>query len=233
MKQALLLLLGILTGCALAAALLYFNPLTAGAGTRVDAPDRALRYAYPGPGTLAVTHRGGGPLPLEPAGVPRLWESTIRGTSLSVLLLAEREDESEAAPEAVPSAAATRISVPSAATELLRRGALVDDYWLVTVPGEGSFFLHNENNVWPLVKEAVLPVMLLDREWSGPAAYRPTVGPSPRRQGRLHGATGAFAGVEGRASETYRLERLHDDGRIGRLTGELVLKSLPVSIDTP
>ena len=144
-----------------------------------------------------MTHNGQSRLPLQPASIPELWESTIRDSMLSVVVLHDEADE--------PVGVASRVSQFSENTEMLTRGVLVDDDWLVTIPGEGSFFIRADSNMWPFLKETLIPVWYLDRPWSGPKNYRPTAGPSEEGSAVVTGGTGSFASVHGTAVETYEV----------------------------
>lgn len=215
MKYAIAAVLGLLIGAVAAGAALYYNPLT---DKGASAPDAGwtFDYGYPDDGFLLATHRGLKGVPLAPEGVARTWENTIDASLLNVLALRGRAD--------APPALATRLAAPSRRTDLLRNGAIVSDFWLVTVPGQGSFFVHSEDNLWPFLKQTWLPV-LLGRPWRGPASYAPTVGPAGRRAA-VYGATGRFAAARGTAAETYRVEDFGAQG-LQRLSG-----ALHVDLDT-
>ena len=45
----------------------------------------------------------------------------------------------------------------SADTDLLLRGVLVSDHWLVTIPSEGTLFVRAESNAWPFLKNTLVP----------------------------------------------------------------------------
>jgi hypothetical protein len=207
---------GLVLGAALGAGALYYNPLTRREASTFDDPDFTLRYSLPQDDLIALTHSERAPLPFKPQGVGKLWESAISGAALGVLALE--------GPESDRVAFATRLSVPSRATDLLLRGALVDDYWLVTVPGGGSVFVQDRNNLWPAVRENVLPVSLLGRPWHGPSAYRTSVGPGADKAGVAVGATGRFAGMQGSAAERYHLQRYSRAHGAEELDGELALR---------
>jgi hypothetical protein len=227
---------GILVGVVLAAVVVYYNPLTMRAARSVENA-WTLRYSVPDRDLIALTHYERLPLPLKPAGVDSLWEQAIRSAVLSVVSLHETAGKApngaaandvsggDAAALDVPVAAvATRLTVPSEATDLLLRGALLDDYWLVTVPGEGSLFVHDLNNLWPALRENVVPVSLLGLAWHGPAEYRTTLGPrGPRGPGFVLGASGRFAGVSGDAGERYLLNRYSRGHGAEDLAGEIAL----------
>jgi hypothetical protein len=215
MKYLLALIVGIVTGAAAGVVLLYFNPLTQ-TGT-ASLPDEPLtfEYALPRGDALIVTHGGMSNLPRVPESVPELWESTIAKVGLNVLSLT--------GPDGRPHALASRVSVPSAATNLLLGGAIVTDYWLVTVPGEGSFFVHADNNLWPYLKDVVLPARYLGQALQANRSYSPTVGPAADRSAEVHGATGRFAAMTGKARASYRIEDFDETEGLRSALGQLHL----------
>jgi hypothetical protein len=217
MKYFFSALAGIVVGIALGAVCLYYDPLTMRAATPLQGSSWTLRYTVPEDDLIALTHSDRLPLPLKPEGVDTLWEATIRSAALSVLSLHDADAGAAAA-------LATRFSKPSRATDLLLRGAILDDYWLVTVPGSGSVFVYDMNNLWPVLRENVVPVSLLRRPWHGPGEYLTTLGPSGSRgPGLAVGATGRFVGFVGDAAEIYRLNRYSRIHGAEELAGELVL----------
>jgi hypothetical protein len=219
MKYVLAALLGILLGAAGAAAALYYNPLTK---VRESPPTESwmLAYDFPGGSTLALTHAGQLGLPRIPTEVAALWEAAISDVVLNVLVL---EDENGA-----PRALASRISVPSRETDLLLRGFLVSEHWLITVPGQGTLFVDGENNLWPFLKDSLIPVRYLQQKWRGPAQYPVTVGPTSGHAADVIGVSGAYAGVHGSARETYDLRSFSAGFGIEALRG-----TLSVVLDEP
>ncbi len=197
MRYVLVTTSGFLFGCALGLIALYYNPLTADSGVIVGVNARVLTYRSPFTEGLAVTHSGQSRLPLQPAVIPELWENTIKGSMFSVLVLHDEEN--------VPVGIASRVSQFSESTQLLTRGVLVDDDWLVTIPGEGSFFIEADSNLWPFLRETLIPVWYLDRPWQGPKSYRPTAGPGDGGAAVVVGATGLFADREGTVVESYQI----------------------------
>lgn len=183
---------GLVVGVAAGCAALYLNPLTGGRGEGAGRFDRVLSYAYP-EDTVLATHSGSAPLATKPPGVSGLWETAIEPV---VLVTASLRDE-----HGEPAAVGTRIALPSELTDLLSRGVILDDHWLVTFPGEGSLFVDGRNNVWPLVRDTLLATRLLGRDRSSARAYATTVGPGVGGTGVALGATGRIAGRDGRAVE--------------------------------
>lgn len=212
MKYFLALLAGLVLGGAAALVLLYFNPLIERKAELLPGDsDLVLHYVVPGDDLVAFTHSGTLPLPLKPSDIGPLWESTVRTAALASMTLAGVDGR--------PAALASRLSMPSSVTDLLTRGLLIDDYWLVTLPGRGSFFVHSLNNFWPLLKDSVLPVSVLGASWRGPREYHPTLGPGSRGAALVTGATGEFAGRQGSALEQYRLNRYTRANGLEELAG--------------
>lgn len=221
MKYLLISLLGGLLGAAAALALLYVNPLTAGAPELDRAARWTLVYELPGTDPAVWTDGGLLGLPGRPAGIEQIWEQTIRRTGVGVYGL-------RAAPGEPPVAAATRISVPHPDSEFLLSGAILTDYWLLTIPGQGSLFLHLDNNVWPFIRQAWIP-RYLDRAWQGPITYSGTAGPGAGGAGLLLGADGQFTGLRAAAHEQIELtafDRQHQRV-IGRLELDIAAPMLP------
>jgi hypothetical protein len=174
-----------------------------------------LAYDFPAGGTLALTHAGQLGLPRIPTDIESLWEGAIENVVLSVLVL---EDENGA-----PRALASRISVPSDETDLLLRGFLVADHWLITTPDRGTLFVDGENNLWPFLKGSLIPVKYLKQEWSGPVRYPVTVGPASRQAAEVFGVSGEYAGAHGIARESYDLRNFSATFGIEALRGTLVV----------
>lgn len=197
MRYLAVLLLGCVLGVGLGLVVLYYNPLLSSEAPLPEADDWMLDYALPGPGVY--THGDKISYPRVPDDIAELWEDTIERIGVAALPLTGGEP-----PEA--RVAASRISVPSERTEFLTRGPLLTDYWLLTVPGEGSLLLEIDNELWPFFRDTLLPVRYLHRPWRGPSRYEPTRGPRADRAGRLSGASGRFRGATGSAIESYDLE---------------------------
>jgi len=213
MKYAFIALLGLLLGAAAGAAAIYYDPFTRASAPPADGADRALHYGLPGE---VLGFRIGNAV--VPPGMRSrdevFWEETIDRTALLSLVLEDAQDK--------PAAVASRLLAVSPRSDFLLAGVRVNDYWLLTVPGEGTLFLRAETNVWPFLRET-LPVWYLGRPWKGPSDYRPTTGPGQDGTAVVIGATGRFAGLEGSAVEKYRITDLDAKSRSAAATGELDL----------
>jgi hypothetical protein len=212
MRYLIVAALGLLIGAAAAGAAIYYNPLIAAKpSAQPDVADRALHYSLPSEVLgFALGEQ------VVPPGTPRrdgsLWEETIERTAILSLVLDDAQDK--------PTAIASRMLAVSPRTDFVLSGVRVNDYWLLTIPGEGTLFLRAEANVWPFLKET-LPVWYLGRPWKGPVDYSPTAGPGEHGEAVVVGATGRFVGLEGTAIEKYRLTDLDPAARSAAATGEV------------
>jgi len=214
MKYLLVAVLGLLMGAAAAGAAIYYNPFTMTKSAQLDAADRALHYSLPSEVLGFALGEA-----VVPPGTPKrdgsLWEETINRTAMLSLVLDDVHDN--------PAAVASRLLAVSPRTDFVLSGVRVNDYWLLTIPGEGTLFLRADTNVWPFLKET-LPVWYLGRPWKGPSEYSPTAGPGELGAAVVVGATGRFAGFEGSAIEKYRLTDLDPAARSAAATGEIDLR---------
>ncbi len=215
MKYVLAAVSGLVVGIALALAVLYFNPLTREPARAENDDNWVLSYSFPGD-SLALTHNGQMHLPRVPASIAPLWETAIQSLALNVLSL--KDDEGRV------TAVATRFSMPSASTDLLLHGAILTNYWLITVPGEGSFFVHSENNVWRFIKEVYVPIVYFGQTRTGSSTYDLSIGPSPDQTATVYGASGRFAALRGTATEFYELQTFSKHAGIEELNSELRLR---------
>jgi hypothetical protein len=216
MRLVLTTALGFVAGVALVIAALYLNPLTEDAGIAEDTNARVLAYGSPFVYGLAVTHSGQSRLPLRPDSIPELWETTISDSMLSVVVLHNSDGSAVGV--------GSRVSQFSETTQMLTRGIVVDDNWLVTIPGEGSFFVNADSNLWPFLKETFIPVWYLDRPWQGPKRYQPTAGPGLDGRAIVTGATGRFAEAHGSAVESYQVHSFPQPGDPGDIEARLYLQ---------
>lgn len=214
MRHLFVALFGLLLGAAAAGAVLYYNPVTDSSAAAPSPADRLLRYSLPDQ-VLEFSLGEAAELFGQSAGDDSLWEDTINGTAVLGLVLNDHVDQ--------PAAIASRLMAASADTDLLLHGVLVSDYWLVTIPGEGSLFVRADSNVWPFLKQTLLPVWYFDQPWQGPVEYRPTVGPGADNTARVMGISGAFSDQDGSAVERYNITALDPISHSAAVVGELYL----------
>ncbi len=214
MKYLITLLLGFAVGGAMAAGILYVNPLTTGVGSPLPDADDVFAYSSPVTSELAFASDGLSRLASYPDGVPNFWETAIVKSALSVVVL---RDEGGA-----PVGVASRVSYPAESTELLTAGVLLNDEWLVSVPGRGSFFISSQANWWPFIKGTVIPVWYFGQPSPGTIVVAPTVGPDASGYGVAAGATGAYVGQFGSTAEHYVVREFDD--RVGLRAVDAVLR---------
>ena len=214
MKYLFVALLGLVLGAALAGAMLYFNPFSTTAATQPNASDRVLHYSLPDD-VLEFALGADARLFGQEPGDDGLWEETIDRSAVLGLTLKDDADQ--------PVAIASRLMTVSADTDLLLRGVLLSDHWLVTIPGEGTLFVRADSNAWPFLKQTLVPAWYLERPWQGPASYWPTIGPGSDEAGIVLGVAGGLRGREGSAVERYELTALDPTRRSALAEGELHL----------
>lgn len=213
MKYVLSLLFGLLLGAMTAVAIIVFNPLTMSQSRPLNNADMTFDYSMAS--AWLSTHSNRLNIPVVPKGSALLFENGIRGSVLSSMPLSGGPDSA--------SAAATRITVPSSRSEFLRSGLLVDDYWLISVPGTGTLFMHAVSNQWPLVRDTVVWVDLLNRNWRGSGEYDPTKGPATAGA-QVIGMTGTLKALRGVGHEHLALDSY--SGNLGVLRGRLTIRSI-------
>jgi hypothetical protein len=214
MRYLFVAIVGLVLGVAAASAVLYFNPLADKAAPQPNATARVLHYSLPDQ-VLESAIGEDARLFGHDTGRDGLWEETIDRTAVLGLVL--NDDKSQ------PAAVASRLMATSPDTDLLLRGVLLDDHWLVTLPGEGTLFVRAESNAWPFLKNTLVPVWYLERPWNGPAEYWPTVGPSSDRSGVVLGITGTFRGSSGSVVEHYEISALDPARELALAKAELHL----------
>jgi len=214
MKYLLVAIVGLVLGVSAAGAVLYFNPLAEKAAQPPSATARVLHYSLPDQ-VLEFSLGEDARLFGQEPGDDSLWEETIARSAVLGLVLEDASNQ--------PVALASRLMSTSDDTDLLLHGVLVSDYWLVTIPNEGTLFVQSTSNAWPFLKETLVPAWYLERPWNGPAEYWPTVGPGSDERGEVVGVAGALRGSEGDAVERYEITTLDPARNVVLASGELHL----------
>ena len=214
MRYLLVALIGLVLGVTGAGAVLYYNPLADKSAPTPSATDRVLRYSLPDQ-VLEFAVGEDARMFGQETGDDGLWEETIDRAAVLGLVLNDGSNQ--------PAALASRLLSTSPDTDLLLKGVIVSDHWLVTIPGEGSFYVHADSNAWPFLKEKLMPVWYLQQPWSGPVEYWPTVGPGADSSAVVVGLTGSFRGNEGSAVERYEITALDPATKVALARGEIYL----------
>ena len=202
---------GLLVGVAGATALAVFNPMAAerqaveispGSDGNIhetfymDAPDQAI----------AATHNGDKPIPTFPPGIAKLDEPLIRA---GFVLLAKVKNK---AGEIV--GYTSEQEVVSAESNIMAGRMIMDTTWTVTIPGRGTLFLSQREDGSEFAKRAVMPALLMKREFNRPWTFVTTAGPLPDGRGRIVGGTGEFEGIDGTFVEVTHLRRFTTQGML-------------------
>jgi hypothetical protein len=222
MKYLISLLLGILTGAALFAAGLAYNPFI---GKRAlsplavtDSQTVSLGYSAVASEGIMFTNDGESRIKPYPEKVQQLWEAPIRQTTAMATVM--RDGRNQAA------GLGLKIVSTSEDTSLLNGKALVESIWYVYLPGRGSLFIEQSENYWDYLRDIVIPAYRSSANtWKGIWTGNMTAGPGALGTARVVGGSGEFANKEMLAVESLsvRVWRV-DEGPIaadGRLTIEL------------
>ncbi len=207
MKYLFVAIVGLVLGAAAAGVVLYFNPLAAKSAPMPSATDRVLSYSLPDH-VLEFAVGEDARLFGQDTGDDSLWEETIDRAAVLALVLNDGSNQ--------PAALASRLLSTSAETDLLLRGVLVSDHWLVTVPGEGTLFVRGR-----LERLAVLEGNARCRCGIsiGLGAAPPSTGrrsaPARTTAAASSASRASFRGSEGSAVERYEVTAL-DPGARGR-----------------
>jgi hypothetical protein len=153
MKYVIALIVGMAVGAAAFLALLYFNPFVT--HTRLsplsvsDHNVITFNYSAVAADTLVYTNDGESQVAPHPSKVLQLWEPTVRHTTTMATVLRDSRNQ--------PAAIGIKFSSDSEKTKILNSEVIVDSVWHIYVPGQGSLFVEQQENLWNYISEIVLP----------------------------------------------------------------------------
>jgi hypothetical protein len=222
MKYVVVLIVGILTGAALFAVGLAYNPFIGKAVLSplavTDLQTVTLGYSAVASESVMFTNDGESRIPPHPEKVQQLWEAPIRQTDAMATVLRDGRNQ----------VAGLGIKVASAAesTRLVEGKALVNSVWYVYLPGRGSFFIEQTENYWDYLRDIVLPAYRSSAgTWKGIWTGNVTAGPGALGTARVVGGSGEFDGLEMLGVESLSVRTWRVSGgplaAEGRLTIEL------------
>lgn len=222
MKYLLTLLLGMLAGVVLAAAVIWFNPFAGERGapvTPAGAVTDRWHFDLDAESTPVIAHSGERRLVRRPEAVSELWETPIRGVTSGVIVMRGEDDAIVGV--------ASRVGAWSRDADPLRSGALYDSVWLLSLPGRGLAFVTQREDYWSLLREVAVPSAVRREAWHGSFETTPAAGPASDGAARVHGASGALDGVQGSLVARYVLGDY--DPRVGptSMTAELLVSLAP------
>lgn len=237
MKYQITLLLGLLTGVAIAIGVLFYNPLTGQASlSPLSVSDRqqmTLNYSAVSEDSIVLTNDGesrGSFLtsvhPLlrywrawerYPAKVLQLWEEPISQTDALVTVLRDSRNESVGI--------GVKFSSRSERTQVLNGEALVDSAWYIYLPGQGTMLIEQSENHWAFIREIVIPAYWSSGEnWRGTWHGTISNGPGTLGSARVHGSSGRFAGLKSDALETLSAKAYSADVGPVAMQGQLTIE---------
>jgi hypothetical protein len=187
------LIVGVALGVAAFLALLYYNPFTSqNRLSPLSVSDNdviTFKYSAVASDTLVFTNDGESQVAPHPSKVLQLWEPTVRHTDAMVTVLRDSRNQ--------PAAIGIKFSSDSEKTRVLNSEALVDSAWYIYVPGQGSLFVEQQENLWNYIHDIVIPAYWSSADsWRGSWSGSITAGPGALGTARVFGGTGIFAGLE-------------------------------------
>lgn len=199
MKYVVGLLAGMITGAALLAAALYWNPF---AGRSTVSPLAVaggdlfeLGYSLSSSDAIAYVDDGDSGNALNPGNIQELWEPTVNDTTVRVVVLRN----SQGAVVGIGVKFATR----SEQSRLLNAEVLVDSVWHIRLADGGTMLVEQTENRWAWLRDVVLPGSFGDG-WRGTWYDILTTGPNALGTGSVTGGSGPLNGIEGEAVEAWR-----------------------------
>jgi hypothetical protein len=193
MKYVVVLIAGILTGAALFAVGLAYNPFIGKAALSplavTDSQTVTLSYSAVASESVVFTNDGESRISPHPQKIQQLWEAPIRQTYAMATVLRDGRNQ----------VAGLGIKMASAAesTRLFEGKALINSVWYVFLPGRGSFFVDQTENYWDYLRDIVLPAYRSSAgTWKGIWTGNITSGPGALGTARVVGGSGEFDGLE-------------------------------------
>lgn len=221
MRYLISLVLGMAVGAAAFVALLYYNPFTAqNELSPLSVTDNELitfNYSAVASNALVYTNDGESRIAPHPAKVLQLWEPTVRHTDAMATVL--RNSRGQAA------AIGIKFSSDSERTRILNSEAIVDSVWHIYVPGKGSLFVEQQENLWSYAREIVIPAHLSSADsWRGSWSGNITSGPGALKTARVVGGSGIYAGLEADGVESLNAKAYSANSGPVAIDGELAIE---------
>lgn len=198
-KYSIALGLGLVTGAAIFALLLYFNPLSKQQTLSPLSVSQneviTLNYSAVPADSLVFTNDGESQVDPYPAKVLQLWEATIRNSDATAMVLNDSRGQ--------PAGIGIKFSSDSESTNVLNGEAVVDSVWHIYMPGRGSLFVEQSENYWSYLRDVVIPAHWSSGDnWRGLWNANVTAGPGALGTARVVGGSGEFDGLRADAVES-------------------------------
>ena len=224
MKYLLVLIIGIISGAAIFATGVAFNPFISKQGLSplavTDSQTVTLTYSGVASDGIVFTNDGVSRVRPHPEKVLQLWEASIRQTTASVKEL--RDGRGQVAGLGI------KMSSLSEATRLFAGKAIVDSVWYVYLPGRGSMFIEQTENYWDFLRGIVIPAYRSSANtWQGNWHGNLTAGPGALGTAKVTGSSGEFSGLEMLAVESLAVRAWRTVGGALAAEGQLLIELPP------
>ncbi len=225
MKYLLKFLAGALVGAVLCVLALYYNPLADARTTSplalADQPLADLTWSAVPAESIAFINDGESAVPPHPTTIAELWEPAIERTNVLVTVLSDRPGST--------AGIGIKYSSDSERTRLLASEALVDSAWHVYLPGRGTFFIDQTENLWNYLRHIVIPARWSSADsWRGAWYGIVTAGPGALGTAWLTGGSGQFADMRAEVIEAWNAKAWSADRGPVAMSGNLTI-ALPPS----
>jgi len=221
MKYLTALIIGMLTGVAVFAVGVAYNPFLSKQGLSplavTDLQTVLLNYSAVASDGIVFSNNGESRISPYPEKVLQLWEASIRQTSASVKVL--RDGRGKVAGLGI------KMSSLSETTRLFAGKAIVDSVWYVYLPGRGSMFVEQTENYWDYLRGIVLPAYRSSANtWQGTWLGNLTAGPGALGTAKVTGSSGEFSGLEMLAVESLTVRTWRTAGGPLAAEGQLLIE---------
>ncbi len=228
MKYIISLFIGFLTGAALFAAGLAYNPLIRKPALSplavTDSQTVTLGFSGVASEGIVYTNNGESRISPHPEKVQQLWETTIRQTNAMATILMDGRNQ--------VMGLGIKVASASEETRLFKGRALIDSIWYVYLPGRGSLFVEQSENYWDYLREVVLPAYRSSANtWKGSWNGNITAGPGVLGTARVVGGSGEFADLEMLGVESLSVRAWRADGGSIAADGQLIIELPAAPVD--
>ena len=227
MKYIVALALGLISGAAVFAAAILYNPFSV---DRVLSPLSVseselivLNYSAVPADNIIYTNNGESMQNPYPEKVLQLWEAPIRKTNAMATIMRDARNQ--------PAGIGIKIASLSESTDLLRGEAIMDSIWYVYTPRHGSMFIQQTENYLPFVREVAFPAWRSSvNSWRGVWMGNITAGPGALGVAAVSGASGRVKGLELDGVESLSVRAFSVDTGFVSAEGRLLIE-LPAAGD--
>lgn len=221
MKYAISYTIGLALGAALFLLALYHNPFAvAPSMSPLSVSDQRLldiSFSAVPAESIAFTNNGESHVRPHPEKIAELWEPAIRHTNVLVAILTDVRG--------APTGVGVKFSSESEETSLLTSDALMNSVWHVYLPGSGTLFIDQTENLWSYFRNIVLPARWSSaNNWRGAWYGITTVGPGALGTARVTGGSGRFADLASEAVESLRAQAYSSLQGPVAMTGHLTIE---------